>query len=317
MADGREKGLFLPWQALLVAIPSFAVYELNDQLLATYGETASRAPPIVFNLQPHLESGARLEFLAAFIFFVAVAAAVLTAFVGALWSLSPSARGRIAAGVSGLTIAAAIMLVWLKTPGLAADIGLPSSCPPGPTDPSGEDVRAACAAQTYVLLLPLLGAWKWILIVATASVIFGAICCLATISPKAEASAKIENLLEQARRLNLFLFLSATLLVSALLVQLGFLRWSRFAIDDPGPFDAHVSAIILYYGVGYTVFLASYYVPVAYWLGRSAKRLKGADLRDEILKTATIGPAGMAKAAATILAPALAGLLTSMIDLLA
>jgi hypothetical protein len=184
-------------------------------------------------------------------------------------------------------------------------------------DPRGDEVLAACGVQTYVSLLTLLRAWKVMLIAATASVIFGAICCLATVPSHSALSAKVEPLRRQAKRLNLFLYLSATLLVSALLVQLSFLRWARFALNGTGPFDTHVSAIILYYGVGYTVFLASYYVPIAFWLSWRAEDLKDNELRDEILKTATIGSVGVAKAAATILAPALAGLLTAFIDLLA
>jgi len=317
MADGEKRGLSLSWQALLFAIPALAVYLLNDQLLAAFGKSPGAALLIPDEYGVHMEPGARLEFLAAFLLFVAVATAMIAVFVSTLWSLDFTSRTRFALGAGALTLIGVVVLWLCPTPGIAADIGLPSNCPRsivrGTLVAGAEGV--ACSVRAYTDLLNLMVVWKWVLVTATAAVIFGTVCCLAGAPEQAPRPAKVAALKRQARRLHIFLYLAAMLMVSTLLVQHAFVRWPRFAVTQTGPFDAHVNAIILYYGVGYSIFLASFYLPVVWRLGWRAERVKDEKLRDEILETATSGPAGVAKSAAAILAPALAGLLSAWIDL--
>ena len=306
MPNAEPKGLVLSWYALLVAIPSFGIYLLNDQLLATMGSAPiSLSIPAEFDIRR--EHGARLEFLASFLVFIGVASGVIAAFVLALLSLNKAARIRIAVGALLLTLIASTILWMFPTPGIPADIGLPSGCP--------AQENSACQVSGYPRLLAMLGYWKWGMVAAAAALVFGTICCLADASPRAWRAIRIDVLKRQASRLQLFLYLSAMLLVSALLVQLTFLRWPRFALPDSGPLDAHVGMIILYYGVGYSIFLASFYLPVAVWLGRRAEALADRDLRDEIFKAATQGPVSLLRTGATILAPALAGILSTWIDM--
>ncbi|HEX8527710.1 hypothetical protein [Allosphingosinicella sp.] len=264
----------------------------------------------------HFEMGARLEFLATLLLFTGVSVAVIAALAAAIRVLSPAARMRIAVGVIALTAAAWLLLKLSDTPGIPEDIGLPGLCP---TEGS---VTGVCAAATYRHMLDLWEWWRGLLIIATACVVFGTICCLAdadtSSSPDAEppdTTAWVGVIKRQALRLNLFLYLAALLMVGALLVQFAFLRWPRFAVTDVAGFDAHVGAIIVYYGVGYSIFLASFYIPVALCLARRAEARQDEELRDVILKTTAIGPAGAVGAAASILAPTVAGLLTAWMDL--
>ena len=317
MMDTRQKNLDLPWQALLVAVLPFLVYMFNDQLLDKYGEFSGARPTVPADANGLQESGARLQFLAALLFFTGSAAAVMAAFGLSLQTLSADARRRSIWGVSTFTLIAVIALSLrsdinpLRTRGIASDIGLADRCPL-PRPETGE-----CATR-YADLISLLDVWKWTLTAATLALIFGIICCLAVSPPTSTERIRASTLKQQAIRLNLFLYLAGVLMVSVLLVQIAFLRWPRFAVpaSDLAHFDAYVSAVILYYGVGYSVFLASFYVPAIYTLGWRADRLTNQKLRVEILEGTAAGPAHLAKQVGTIIAPALTALVTASISLL-
>jgi hypothetical protein len=319
MAGTQQENLDLRWQALLVAVPPFLVYLFNDQLLAHFGTLSGPAPAIASRPAGLPESGARLQYLAALLVFAGIAAAVMAAFFLTLRILASETRRRMIWGAVALSIVAAIALNphlpggdSLHTPGIPSDIGLPDTCPPQVSRPD------ECAVPHYATMVSLLEVWKWVLMTATAALIFGIICCMAG-APQASAERiKAAALKQQAKRLNLFLCLAAMLMVSALLVQLAFLRWPRFSMQVPdlAHFDAYVSAVLLYYGVGYSVFLASFYVPAVCSLGWRADKLTNRKLRAEVLEGVATGPVYLLQQAATIIAPALTALLTASIGLL-
>ncbi|HEX8527709.1 hypothetical protein [Allosphingosinicella sp.] len=45
MAETDKAGLNLRWQALLMALPAFAVYQFNDKILAAYGVATKTTNP--------------------------------------------------------------------------------------------------------------------------------------------------------------------------------------------------------------------------------------------------------------------------------
>jgi hypothetical protein len=306
-----KEELELPQRTLFVLVLPVLIYFLNDQLLSRAGATSWITPCIGADVVSFRETSARLQYLAALLLFLGVALTAITGFVLALRALSAEARERVVFAAAVFVFLMMVALVrfegnYLSTPGIPSDVGLPDTCPGGP----------ACENSNYSRMLGLLGWWKGLLGLATFSVLFGTLCCMATERSLRSETVRARALRQQARRLDLFLGLSALLMTSALLVQLAFLRWPRFAIGDLARFDAHVGAVMLYYGVGYSIFLASFYLPAAWWLAEEARELKDWRLKDEVLRDLTIGPTNIMKRLAPAIVPAITGLLTAWAGLL-
>lgn len=148
---------------------------------------------------------------------------------------------------------------------------------------------------------------RLLLALVSPALVLGTIACLAMPDDK-----KKEAIVQQLGRLKARLYLTATLFVSGLLFLSALLRWPAFAFRGVGhdSYIAHVDAFILYWGVTYTLYIASYYVPVALLLSR---RGKDEDVPEDKL------PAGQllewTKTLAALFAPAIIGLLGNVLHL--
>jgi hypothetical protein len=134
----------------------------------------------------------------------------------------------------------------------------------------------------------------------------------------------------QARRLNTHLYLAAAVLVMGLLFLSALLRWpaSGLAGDPASAYTAHVDAYIFFWGATYSVFIASYYVPVAIELtgmctsltatqakaeAASAKAEEGDDADGDDSPVSDLF--SLFKTVAALFAPVIAGLLGSVLHL--
>jgi len=149
---------------------------------------------------------------------------------------------------------------------------------------------------------------RLLLALVSPALVLGTIACLALPPPRAP-KPKGQS---PADRLKIHLYLTAALFVSGLLFLSALLRWPAFAFQGAGhdAYLAHVDAFVLYWGVTYTLYIASYYVPVALLLTAQGKRA-GVD-EDKL-------PAGQlldwTKTLAALFAPAIVGLLGNVIHL--
>lgn len=141
-----------------------------------------------------------------------------------------------------------------------------------------EQLPANCAAPKFLLLRRLIWWQQLFLIFAIPGIVFGAIACLA--EPPAPLArededaeawrerelARLEALRkDQIKRLNTILYLAAFLLVAGLVFLSAFLHWPAFAVREPDlpSFHANIESVVLFYGVSYSVLIASFYLPVA------------------------------------------------------
>lgn len=147
--------------------------------------------------------------------------------------------------------------------------------------------------------------FKYLLAFVSSALIIGTISCLGL--PAAPSPSDRKQALE---RLKSYLYLSAVLLVCGLAFLGALLRWPGFSVGDDKAFQATVSAILLYWGVVYSIFIAAYYIPVAGWGAKRWSKL-GPAAEDEAPLTAI----ELVKSGAAIFAPALAGLASSLVKL--
>ncbi len=113
----------------------------------------------------------------------------------------------------------------------------------------------------------------------------------------------------QSAWLNTYLYLSALLLGTGLLFVGTFLRWPSFLLLDPKSYDAHVGAMVAYYGFTFTVMLAAFYIPVATILAnRVQARIRDAAKLPEAFK----GPVQILKILLGLASPTLVGVLPQL-----
>lgn len=175
-----------------------------------------------------------------------------------------------------------------------------------PCNPSTLHARMTGLNRVQRFLLPLL----------TPALLLGMIGALAK-GPATGFSARVE-------RLNTFLYLSAAVLVAGLLLLSALLRWPGYLLvkDVRAVFDAHAAALVLYWGVVYSLYIALSYLPAAALLkrdqpapARAAVRVEKGEQKEGKAPDPLLTPIGMLKTAATIFAPAVAALLSGVVDL--
>jgi hypothetical protein len=149
-----------------------------------------------------------------------------------------------------------------------------------------------CRSEQMAQLRGFNLALRLLLALATAAVVVGAVSCLQ--APRAGTGS-------QAERLTNYLYIAAALMVSGLLFLSALLRWPAVSLStaDAAAYRTHVDAVVLYWGVAYSLLNASWYVPAA------------AVVKADKL----IGPADLAKKALAVFAPAIAGLLDGVMKL--
>jgi|GEM_PF-3190439 len=174
-----------------------------------------------------------------------------------------------------------------------------------PTVPQFETLRTVNLIQRVVT--------PWV----TPALVLGAISCLAVGGGRRRLRWRA-----QAQRLNTYLFLAAAMLVAGLLFMAALLHWPGYSHTGTAAvaYQAHVSAWVLYWGIVYSLFIASYYVPIALRLarscggivsfGRSPGASDGADA-----SVGMIGPLELVTIAAGVFAPAMTGLLGEVFKL--
>jgi hypothetical protein len=125
---------------------------------------------------------------------------------------------------------------------------------------------------------------------------------------------------QQKTRLDRYLYASAFLLVTGLFFMDAAFRWAGPFAADRNLFMEHVDALMLSNGIYYSVVLASYYLPAAALAGRfSAATAEppdaaGSESGDSPNLAERMSPSRLLKSMLALLAPAIAGILTQVIE---
>jgi len=159
-------------------------------------------------------------------------------------------------------------------------------------------------------------AWMWrlnllqrlLLALVSPALVLGTIACVAR---PAGGDGVVEARM-RLDRLKAHLYLAATVFVSGLLFLSALLRWPAAGFTQAGAaaYLAHVDAFVLYWGVTYSLYIASYYVPAAWLLAQDSRK---AGIAEKDLPS--VQPSEIAKAMAALFAPLVAALLGNVLHL--
>jgi len=161
------------------------------------------------------------------------------------------------------------------------------------------------------------------MLIGVPALMLGTISCIARPAPSLPAATRKALRQLQHQRLQRYLYGAALLLTAGMLFMIAWLRWPLFVFATPNettPYVALINAITLYFGVNYSLVIASYYLPVAMLLRRrEATMTPDTAPSAEVTKGAatpirTLG-LDMAMKLFTILAPAIASGLPALFDL--
>lgn len=320
---------------LLIALLPILVFFSIDRLLDTVGASREIVLPHFAPFDPHAEYVARLAVLAAFIPFVAVGLGALALFGVTISRLDPRSLGLSMAAFIGLPVLTAVMLVAAPTRETQDYLGPAVVCAglgygPGlhakgkPPMVTVDDVRVlkgkkpnqrlVCDQPSFGTLRNLLIADEVVILFGVAALVIGAIACLA--DKDGDKGDKLTLYEAESSWLNSFLYMSAAFLVTGLLFIAALLKWPLYPLlaSDRAAYEAQANGIVAYFGVSYTIVLASYYGPVAAILSGRVKPLKPGEAA-EALPNAFKGPLQVLKIVLALGSSALAGAIPSLLNL--
>lgn len=275
----------------------------------------------------HLEAAGRFKMLAAWLLLLAMTVACLAYLVGTLRIFTPDSVKRLKIAYFSFAFLGVALVLGGGVHGAPRYLGEQAICHAlaGTWEPgnlrSWLDVTPACAGDGFATLWWLNEVQKFGQVVLMPALVLGTISCLAMPKRRTRGACQL-----QARRLNTHLYLAAALLVAGLLFLSALLRWpaSGLAGGAASAYTAHVDAYIFYLGVTYSVFIASYYVPVAIKLTKlcatppkkpkAAKARDGDEGGDEDDDSPVADLFNLFKTVAALFAPVIAGLLGSVLN---
>jgi hypothetical protein len=236
----------------------------------------------------HLEAASRLKMLAAWLLLAATTLACLAYFIRTVRVSAPDTRNRLTKAYWRLALLGVVAVACGLISGAPRFLGERAICNAfgGSWEPGNLrwllDLSPACSGVQFTILWWLNEVQKIGLALISPALVLGTISCLAMPAQVSRAACRL-----QARRLNAHLYLAAAVLVMGLLFLSALLRWpaSALAGGQAAAYIAHVDAYIFFWGATYSVFIASYHVPVA--IGLAAACMKCAASKEKP-KAATV-----------------------------
>jgi hypothetical protein len=326
---------------LLIALLPASVFIFNALIIKTFVQLVDDLPLRIAEFNGNSEGAARIVVLSAFMLFMGTALAALILFGATLRMFDW--RGRVVPFLAFVTMAGAAIATMVITQVhrthdytghslacLAAgydkaqsdraradeQAALQASRPPRNQSAGVEVSRLRCRDVSFAKM-EWLGVWQFRgVVLSFAALVIGAICCLAACPVTTAGDAELQHWETQSGRLNTYLYLGALLLGTALVFINAYLRWPAYALLEPAKYNELGAALVSYYGVVFTIMLASFYVPAAAILAGKVKALKPAAQGESKLPEAFKGPLQLLKIVVGLFSTAVAGALPSIIDLI-
>ncbi|HKR24640.1 MAG TPA: hypothetical protein VJS15_05240 [Allosphingosinicella sp.] len=311
-SDNLVLPLFTASVALLPVLVIAVGYGANDWL-----GWQEPPPPVGLTLvDPRYEAIGRSRALAAFLPFMLVSILLVLNFAREyLTFFGPKLRRRMLVPLGIVLVPAIISAIPQLVGGpQGPEIALANSAlarvPP----------VAGAALSPQAILGVLVAGFAVLLALAATSVTVATVSCLARPDPSLRPSLKRHYENAQRGRLTAWLYGSSLLLVTGLFLIDSCLRWPAAFSRTPELYLAQVNAVMLQNGILYSTTLAAYYVPVA-WLMRATPRVEGAarraadaDAEADSTPPTMFSPPQVMKAIVAIMSPAVAALLTQLIE---
>ncbi|NIJ21871.1 hypothetical protein FHS95_003582 [Sphingomonas naasensis] len=306
------------WASLALVVPPVLIFIGSDLLLAWFG-WYGLAPLPSLAPQPHADAAGRLYILSALLAACGVSFLTLVLFARDLVAEFDARMRRLLllTLLTGLVVGS----LWMTLSGryfavlanpLGIDVVGKATELFGSVTDGDRDAKIVATRLDTLIFVARAG-----LMIGAALTIVGAVSCLVRPLPPPAAKARA-FLLRQRLRLRLYVNAAAALMVASIVFQLAWTRWPQ-ALFEPAAakaFSAHVDAFALYSGVTSSLVIASFAVPVVAGLRARAAALteEGEDAEAPVLLDAGLMD-GLGKIL-VVLAPALAGILPTIADLL-
>lgn len=309
MKESPNNALLLPRLAPLLVLLPLAVIFMDGLLSFAFGwhDPVNDVVGAVSN--PRLEAMGRTRVLASLLPFTLVAALLTIQFARDYFILFDRRARRLLLVPILLWLAAASTVIALQSTGHGTPHEVVGS---NFVEDAFGGIRASGSGMTLAeMLKKLILAFSMLLTFGAGSAIVGTISSLAVPAPSLPEDSAERVRRMQRTRLDGYMYGSALLLVTGLFFIDACMRWPAPFSTDQKLYMEHVNALMLGSGVYYSTIIASYYLPAALWMGRFAPE---DGTGEELGGAAPVSMAGLLKVFLALISPAVAGILTQLID---
>lgn len=288
----------------------------SELLLSSFGEPRPAEATLTLTFNGHLESAARLQIIAMTLLIVGVGLGSSAYILSQARGTGRETRkqfGRIAAALAAIGIC---FFIYVTAAGHQtqelADQRLFCAAAQAPPLPAVAPAQPAdCGPARFTQIRMLLVIQRLGIFPAIIAVMLGCVLCLGRERGRADEGEDPAFLTGQIERLNLILYLAAFTLVCGLLFLSAYLRYPAYALTGP-PAANYLKAannIVLFYGIGYSLFIASCYLPAATALSRRAAKVTRAPSTPATVQGALMTTPQLLKIGLAVLAPVITGLI--------
>jgi hypothetical protein len=310
MAGSLPKSLILPPLAPVLVLLPLTVVFINEALNGAFGWHDPVSDVVSSVKNPRMEAIGRTRVLVSLLPFMLVASLLTIQFARDCYSLFDERARRQLVGPILLWLAAAATIIALQTAGYGAPQAVVGS---NFVEDAFGDIRASGSGMTLADVLDVLVlVFSIFLTFGAGSAILGTMSCLATppeSDPRSEEMGKM-----QRTRLDGYMYGSALLLVTGLFFMDASMRWPAPFSTDQKLYMDHVDALMVANGIYYSTIIVSYYLPAALWLRRF--NAQGDEGKNDG-GAAPVSMAGLLKVFLALISPAVAGMLTPLLDTVA
>ncbi|HEX8573178.1 MAG TPA: hypothetical protein VF759_10560 [Allosphingosinicella sp.] len=298
-----------PLAPLLVLLPLTVVF-VNEALNGAFGWHDAVGDVVGHVENPRMEAMGRTRVLVSLLPFMLVATLLTIQFARDCFGLFDATARRQLAGPILLWLATAALIITLQTAGYASPQAVVGS---NFIDDALGGLRASGSGMTLADVLDVLVLlFSAFLTFGAGSAILGTLTCLAT--PETSDSSADEVWKMQRTRLDGYMYGSALLLVTGLFFMDASMRWPAPFSTDRKLYMEHVNVLMLANGIYYSTIIASYYLPAALWLRRFNPESEAGKSDGS---AAPISMAGLLKVFLALISPAVAGMLTPLLETVA
>lgn len=190
---------------------------------------------------------------------------------------------------------------------------------PTPLVCSGDDTRTVAKPSMMDKFRALMATIRVLLIVAAGALIGGAVSCLAEPTGQMSDEQRLDFFEGQHKRLRRYVNLAALLMVAGMAFMIAWMRWPLPLMSEAAmakAYTAHVDALAIFFGVTYSLVIASYAGPVTAVLRSQLAKFQRAANGPVELDLFDKGALTALGKVLVVLAPALAGALPAVLDAL-
>jgi hypothetical protein len=324
----RDRLILPDWAPWLVLLP-IAMMFVGDQINTHFGWQEELSDLNPDRPSPRYEAIGRMRMLAALLPFMLTSILIALFFAREFATfMGPQMRRKLMIAIGLFAASAAFFLYHQATgsspaegkmlgEGFLDSVFRPIKASTGPMEwavwITGQQVALVAVLHVLVFIFSIC------LILGAGSVIVGIISCLASAPRRRPLKVRRHYHDLQRRRIDLYLYASAFLMVTGLFFMDSAFRWPAAFAADRELYMDHVDALMLNNGIYYSMILVSYYVPAALLMRRFSARTPAAapaapveEGRSTIVDR--LSPSRLIKALLALIAPAVAGILTQVVE---